>query len=254
LERVAAGELSPTEAAEQLADLDATATPSGPGSPTAASPGDQRRPAASVRIEGGFRSCRVLGDPAVAEAVVEGPHTVQREGDVLVVRADDVGSSGWSFTSFGRDVRRGSWGRRPLPLSVRVNPALPLEISLDASTVSVDGVHGPVAARIDAGSLRVTGSAAPLDLRVDAGLVVVDARLASGDSHVRCDVGDVKVILRPGSDVRVRANVDIGHVALGPHVDKGFHAGGAGRDLVVGAGTATLDIHGGIGRVKVETA
>jgi hypothetical protein len=70
--------------------------PDGPSEqgPSAGTAGIQR-----VRLVQTFRAARVVGDPDVAEAVVEGPHVAEREGDVLVVHGDDVpGAHGFVFS------------------------------------------------------------------------------------------------------------------------------------------------------------
>jgi hypothetical protein len=254
LQLVADGRLSPTEAAALLAsasDQEQEPSVSADGAPVAAPPSGPRL--TKVRVEGGLRRCKIVGDPSVAEVRVEGQHTIDRRGECIVINADDALGAGWSFASArGASLRLGR-DHRASSLSIRMNPTLALELAMDASTTSVDGVTGPIVAKVDAGSLAIKGSAAPVDLRVDAGVVAFDGRLADGNSRIRCDVGDVKILLRQGSDVRVTSNVDVGRISVGNSVDKGIRIGGSSRELVVGDGTATLDIQTGIGRVKVET-
>src|SRR5882672_6848386 len=104
LERVARGEITPTEAASLL---EAMESPS-PQSPTdEADPRDwardwERQPdwgpsppppppqagegaATRIRVSRSIGSADIIGDPSVREAVAEGPHMARREGDTLVI-------------------------------------------------------------------------------------------------------------------------------------------------------------------------
>jgi hypothetical protein len=98
LQEVADGKISPEDAVQLLdeAEEDADGDPEG---------AEQRRPSVDtagiqrVRLVQAFRQARVIGDADVAEAVVEGPHLVEREGDVLVVHGDGApGAHGFAFS------------------------------------------------------------------------------------------------------------------------------------------------------------
>src|SRR5262245_18254226 len=116
LQEVAAGRLSPEEAAALLdqaeraeqeqvsesgepSDEPATATGERPGEyapPPAGSDAGIKR----VRVVGNFRSARVVADPTVSEAIAEGPHIARREGDLLILESafDDSDMPGFVFT------------------------------------------------------------------------------------------------------------------------------------------------------------
>ncbi|MGH9129138.1 MAG: hypothetical protein ACRDY2_09260 [Acidimicrobiales bacterium] len=92
LEAVAAGRITPEEAAARLA---------------AGSEGVGLR---RVRVRAATRTVRVLGDPGVSEVAVEGLHEVRREGDTLVVSAHPAeGGGGFAFVppDLGRLVSEG---------------------------------------------------------------------------------------------------------------------------------------------------
>jgi hypothetical protein len=94
LQDVADGRIPPDEAARLLDEAGEPAAEGPEERPSVQAEGIER-----VRLVQAFRPARVVGDPDVAEAVVEGPHLVEREGDALVVHGDEVpGVGGFSFS------------------------------------------------------------------------------------------------------------------------------------------------------------
>src|SRR5262249_37359458 len=103
LERVARGELSPSEAASLLEEMDSGAPPERdprdwaadwaepastagtPPPPAAPTPGGAVR----RREVGSIGTADIIGEPSVREAVAEGPHVARREGDTLVIEGQD---------------------------------------------------------------------------------------------------------------------------------------------------------------------
>jgi hypothetical protein len=269
LERVARGELSPTEAASLLEEMESrsqepptqerdprdwaadwaeqpdwTPTP-----PPAAGPG-----AARIRVVRTIGTADIIGDPTVREAVAEGPHVARREGDTLVIEGHDDGFEigpgfrfGWHqgppnphrIRRHGRGFR---WGDTT-PLRVRVNPDLPLEVDAQAGKLRIRGVHGPIRANVQAGSTQISDFRAPLDVTAQAGSVVAHGRLDHGASRVRCEAGSLRIHLERGSSVRVTAHATLGKVRLGSDDPR--------MPWVVGAGEATLDIDATMGSVAV---
>jgi hypothetical protein len=272
LEAVAEGRMSPDEAAvrleqarrgpgaERAATLppDASSPPPGePGAGDAGSPGTETRVTA-VRITAAARTVRIIGDPGVSEAEIDGPHRAWREGDTLNISGgDDVAGEGFSFRSRRRRYRdwrdwpeMAEWRRITEPLIVRVNPRLAVEAELSAGSLSVLAMHGPVAADLAAGSARLEAVTGPLDVTARAGSVRIQGRLASGTSRIRCDAGSVTIRLDPGSSVRVRARVELGRVRF--HGDGGDLSGAC--DVVVGGGEGLLDIEAAMASVDITTS
>jgi hypothetical protein len=238
LTRVAAGELSPEEAAYELQELEsASASPAEPaGNVAVASAGAKR-----IRLIGNMGSVILLADAAVREASAQGPHTARREGDTLVIESNPE-SEGFRFGPFiGFNTRR---------LVVRVNPDLPIDADVSAGSLRVVDVRGPITANVQAGSVVIGGVASPIDLDVQAGSVRVSGRLTAGESRIRCRAGSVQVELEPGSSVRVRARNTLGKVTLpGGRVSTGLGADVA--EAVVGDGKGTLQIDAELGSVTV---
>jgi hypothetical protein len=248
---VAEGRLRPEEAATLLDEV------TGPTEERPASGPGLRR----VRLLGTFRLATVVGDPAVREAVADGPHSARREGDTLVLRSD-LDEDEWPGFSFGR-VHRPWWSwtgaepgwtaRWPRPLAVRMHPDLPLDVELTAGTLRFERLSGPLRVEVSAGSARLDDVRGPLDVSLSAGSVRVAGVLDRGASRIRCEAGSVHVHLEPGSSVRVRGRAELGRVTLPGERDATSWMIGAGsREVTVGAGAATLDVEAAMGSVVVS--
>jgi hypothetical protein len=257
LSRVAAGELNPEEAAKLLDEL-------GSGSPTQTATEQPRVPpyeplatgeVQKIRIVRSLGSARVSGDTSVREAVAEGPHRAERQGDAFVIHSDFDDDGGFVFN---RDRWRNwwQWDRyRMTPLDVRMNPGLPLEIQMQGGSMRVTDVHGPISGEVQAGSLTLSGTQGPLDLTVQAGNLRASGVLTTGSSRIRAEAGGIQLHLEKGSSVRVRAHSTMGHISLaGQQTDDVVVVGGGRRELVVGDGEAELELDATMGSIRVTTA
>src|SRR5215831_3697333 len=165
LERVARGELSPADGAALLEEMEAREATSAPTEdprdwtadwardsdwapqPPPAATGGAR--AERIRIVRAIGTADIIGDPTVLEAVAEGPHVARREGDTLVIEGeeDPFGMPGFHFAWGGRRLRANpGWRHRQhrgfpfgdlMPLRVRVNPDLPLEVESQAGKLKI---------------------------------------------------------------------------------------------------------------------
>jgi hypothetical protein len=227
------------------------------GDAGAAAPGSAAL-VAGVRISAAARTVRIIGDPSVNEAEIDGVHRAWREGDTLNISGgDDIGGQGFSFRSRRRSYRdwrdwpeMAEWRRITEPLVVRVNPRLAVVAELSAGSLSVLGINGPVTADLAAGSARLESVSGPLDVTARAGSVRIQGQLTSGTSRVRCDAGSVAIRLDPGSSVRVRAHVELGRVRM--HGQGGELSGAC--DVVVGGGEGLLDIEAAMASVDITAA
>jgi hypothetical protein len=230
LSRVAAGTISPEEAAAQLDGLgDETLT------------GTIKR----IRIGRQFGSVDIVGDAAVREAVAEGTHRARIDGDVMVIEAEPDEGPGGGF-AFGLALARRLGTDR---LHVRMNPQLGLELEVQAGSCRVRGVTGPIKAEVQAGSATIDGFQSPLTLSVQAGSVRANGCLRDGSSTITCEAGSVQLHLEHGSSVRISADSALGKVTL-PGVDAA--KGRASREAVVGDGRASLRIDTSMGSVHVS--
>jgi len=274
------GQSEPSERGDetgQEAGADGGAAPGGQSPPPAdGTEGTVRR----VRVEGSFRSARIIGDPTVREAVADGVHVARREGDLLIFESalDESGLPGFMFNR-GRwswrmtvppDVAARAHPRHPpwagrwrageeawqrpwsqSQLTVRMRPDLPLEVELSAGTLRTHGVTGPLHFDVRAGSARIEGAHGPLDATVAAGSIRVDALLRAGESRIRCDAGSVRVHLEHGSSVLVRARAELSHLSLPDRGVVRTWSGGEREEVKIGDGAATLDIDANMSSIGV---
>lgn len=250
IEAVARGEISPQEAAEQLAEATGPLPPAVAPAPL---PPPQPDPSlTTVRVIADFGEIRVYGDASVNGAVADGPHTARQEGSQLVIAADLTGMGGFVFGRRGR-VRLGlGAGRHDDRIVVRMNPRLALELECRAGALRVEGVEGPIRCDVSAGDVRIDGFRSPIDISVQAGQLRAAGLLDRGESRIRCQAGQVRLDLERGSSVRIRAGARFGSVDLDDgHQSVGI--GGGTHERVVGAGTGLLEIDAALGHVEVRS-
>jgi len=291
---VAAGRIDPGRAAEMLDDLpkggagpaeapaadgDASvadrwgvsgAGPGGPdvagaaaGSSSAAGPSTSARPSVQgverVRVTASARPVRIVGDPTVATATVDGPHTVTVEAGVLRVEAGSPAAGPQASGSYAYERKTGlsRWlsqaGSVGVPLTVRMNPVLVADAEVLAGSLEMVGLTGPIAFSVTAGSMRLRDCSGVANGVVRAGSATLEVRPTVGAWTVRVESGSVDVHLLPGSDVRVNGQADLGEfkvrAADGTLV---LHKTDRLPEYLLGAGTATLDLHIAMGSAKVR--
>ncbi|HXA43352.1 MAG TPA: hypothetical protein VNV65_10635 [Candidatus Solibacter sp.] len=247
LTQVAAGTMTPAEAATRLEEVERAQSQASAAPVGASAPGDIR----GVRITSSYGRIVVLGDASVAQARIEGPHVARTENGVLVIETDDSGEGNFWFG--GREG--GHWwdNFRWPPITVWMNPQLELWVSTDAGGVTVTNVLGPIHAEVQAGSLAVNGFGGPLDLLASAGSIRGEGTLRQGASRIKCDMGSVRLALAPGSDVRVSAVTELGKVSIDNGTEHPSRAARWGDrvEAVYGAGSASLDIESQMGSITV---
>jgi hypothetical protein len=262
LTRVAHGELTPEEGASLLDELDRERAGRSDHTQTATEDRPQTSVASTalekVRVERSFGSVTVIGDPSVKEAVAEGPHKAERVGGLLVIKSSFEDDGGFVFSRGDRRRWRLEGFHSHAPafrgLELRMNPELALEVVSQAGSVRIQGVSGPIKAEVQAGSATADDFRGPLDISVQAGSFRGRGILAAGGSRIRSEAGTVRLHLQEGSSVKVRARSQMGRIVLGEQTgDDVFVLGGGGRELVIGAGEATLDLDATMGSVRVTT-
>jgi hypothetical protein len=228
LSRVAAGTITPEEAASQLDSLrDDEPEDSG-----------IRR----VRIDKQLGPLEVVGDPGVKDAVADGPHQARIDGDTMVIEGEGFDHPGSFIFGFNHNDPHGR-------LLVRVNPSLALDLQVQAGNCRVRGVKGPIHANVQAGSATIEGFAKPFDFTVQAGSVKASGCCDEGESRIACDAGSVNLHLERGSSVRVKARAHLGKIALPG--DTAVAGSRASQDVTIGGGVGTLVIDSNLGSVKV---
>jgi hypothetical protein len=206
-----------------------------------------------VRVASIIGSAEVVGDPSVAYAVAEGPHSARQDGDTMVIEQGALDEND-NFT-FSRGDRRFvinslDFGRRKM--RVRMNPDLALSAHVNAGSLRIEGVHGPIEGEVLAGSCRISDFVGPLDLAIQAGNLSASGRLDRGASRVRCEMGNVAIHLETGSSVKVTARTTMGKVAVDSGGGEPTILGQSGKQVVVGSGAGSLDIDCTMGNVRVS--
>jgi hypothetical protein len=274
LEDVAAGRVDPDAAARRLQTGPPPAGPTGPApeapswgtppgepygsgvkldkAPPSAGSGEQAVERIVVSVAAG--KLVLVGDPTVATAEAQGPVVATREGSTMRLDNRPIGDAGFRFERGDREDRGWRRWRHAFPntetITVRINPNIPVELSVAAGSAQVTGLHGGLTFGVDAGSLRAFDGAGPLEGRVASGSVQVEWLVRDGASSLRAELGSLKVRLLPGSDVTLSARAEMGSAELGPDAVRGDDGR---RRIKVGSGRATLDIDVDLGSVKVHT-
>jgi hypothetical protein len=265
---VAAGRLSPTEAAAAIAEIqtdrpsddadvwaDVTDRPADAPAAHLEPPTTSTLPASveptKVVIRAVGHRVRVVGEPSVSAVSVDGPHVVRRDGDTLTVASEgEFGTSLDGFTLIrSRSVsdlrdRLLGLGRE---LSVRVNPQLAVDVEVTAGSLSVERLPRLAQVRVTAGSAKLLDSDGPLDVLVQAGSAKVSFRPTAGRSRLRVESGSLDVVLLTGTDARVRSDAQAGRVAW-----QGSQHHGSAEEVVLGRGSAVVSLEAVMGAVQVR--
>jgi len=226
-----------------LPPVDQPAEPAGeepPYEPTDANPpkADKINGISKVLIRATGRKVRILPDPVVSTAAAEDVHQVKRSGSTLEIVGDKefsgvIDALSWVKSVRGMDdVKALGIGK---DLTVRVNPALEVDIDLKGCQLSVEGLPRIGKVRLTAGGATITGARTLADLLLQMGQVTVSGRFTEGWSRIRCESGQVVVEVARDSDVLIRADAQVGRVSW-----EGCEA--PDGELKVGAGTAHLDL------------
>lgn len=254
LTQVAAGTITAEEGAARLESLAAVESPS-PAEPTLATAANQVATSDTrrIRVLSLIGSAEIVGDPSVAYVVAEGPHHARQEGDTMIIDLSPLEES--DHFTFGRGGRRvvingADFQRRKL--TIRMNPKLALSASVQAGSVRIEGVHGPIDGEVQAGNCQIAGFRGPLNFVIQAGNLSASGRLDNGASKVRCEMGSVKINLEKGSSVRVTARTTLGKVRIDSEGSEQVMLGQTGKDVTVGTGAASLDIECTMGNVRVS--
>ena len=252
LEAVADGTLAPEAAAALLGDPHRDGAERHTRRSTRAEETDAG--VGRVRVKGVGAAITIVGDPDVATIDVVGDHQLWNEGTTLVIRVDDAAlerSRDGGRRSRPRTRRRNSApGTHQGPrATIRMNPELTLRLVAYLSAVEITSMTGAVDAKLNMGLLTLREVDAPFDASVRGGRLKVSGRLVSGSSTIRTSMSKVDVMLDPRSDVTVSAAMERGSLVL--HDPEGRPTT---TQLVVGSGSAGLDLRGRMGAITVGVA
>ena len=257
LNLVRAGSISAEEGAARLDALagEAAAPPAPAAAPARTAVSAPAAVAAkSVKVLSQFGSAEVVADPTVAAAVAEGPHRVRIDGDTMIIehvpfQEEDT----FTFGMAGRRIEINGFDfKTRRNMKVRMNPNLPLNASVQAGSLRVEGVHGPITAEVQAGSCTVNDFRSPINVVAQAGSVTASGCIDSGTSKVRCEMGSIRIFLDKQSSVKITARTTMGKIAIDDESGERAIAGHGGKEVTVGTGVASLDVEGTMGNVRIS--
>jgi len=243
LSQVAAGTLSAEEGASRLEALE-TEPPIPPTSRPSPIP-ETGATVMQVRVSARLGNTEIIGDPSVSYVVAEGPHRARQEGETMIIEQSTL-DEGATF-EFSRQQSRVRIPRVNIgdKLVVRMNPGLALAARTQAGNLEINGLKAAVVAEVQAGNCDIADFRGPLNLKVTAGNVTAKGHLDSGASTIRCQMGEVRVVLDKASSVRIRARTTMGEIAYENVEPSGKSEG------IVGSGAGTLECDCTMGTIRI---
>jgi hypothetical protein len=202
----------------------------------------------SVRAVG--RRVRILGETSVATLSADGPHVLRRNGSVLEVSSD--GELGASLDGFSilRSAPRSLDDFRSLGLGkelfLRVNPNLIVDVEVTAGSLNTEGVPHLGKVRVTAGAAKLLDVAEINDALIQAGQATIKGTIKTGRNRIRAESGTLSISLADDSNVTVTGEAQLGKISWA-----GGHSG-AGDEVVMGGGSARLDIEVVMGHAQVR--
>lgn len=255
LDDLAAGRIDAAEAARRIEAAKAVwsqppRTPPAPEPPReepGTAGGAAGRGVERVSIRSVGRRVRVVGDPAVAGASVEGPHVLRRVGGTLEITSEGQGNplEGFNLLRLPRSIEELKSMGLGSELVVHVNPSLAVDAEVTASGFASEGVPNFGRIRVTAGGASLKGVRQATDVLVQAGSATIEGTFSGGRSSVRCESGALTVVLADGANVTVRGRAQMGRVSWpgegSASVDEWVVGNGSGRlEVEVAMGMATI--------------
>jgi hypothetical protein len=279
LRRVAAGEITPEQALALLGGP-ASAEPGSPHStalPPEPEPGAPRpspaqagfgterandEPVTTIRLKTSYRSIHLLADPAVAQVHVVGDHAIRHDGPALVIETagpladeqagpDDARGSGRFSFSLPRTI---AWAKnwREHQLTIRVNPALLIELDVTGVDIKATGLKTGLRARLVASSLRGDKLHGPLQVDALTSSVKLTA-VPTGESRIFCESSSMRLTLATGSDLILSTTNRMSRLALPERPVSTLPFEGQSTELTLGSGRDRLTLEAVTSSVTVQT-
>jgi hypothetical protein len=202
----------------------------------------------SVRAVG--RRVRIIGETAVATLAADGPHVLRRNGSVLEVSSD--GELGASLDGFSilRGVPRNMEDIRALGLGkellLRVNPSIVVDVEMTAGNLNTERVPHLGKVRVTAGGAKLLDVTEINDALIQAGSATIKGAIKTGRNRIRAESGSLSITLHDDSNVTVKGEAQLGRISWA-----GGHTG-AGDEVVMGNGSARLDVEVVMGHAQVR--
>jgi hypothetical protein len=260
LRQVAAGELTPEQALHQLNPP----APENEASHEAVSESDE--PVTSIQLKTSYRSVQVISDPTVAQIHVLGDHSLRHQGSILQVStagplddeeraaaAQRPGSSTSGRFSFSDLPRTIAWARswRDHQLTVRVNPALAVELDVTGADVKLTGFESRVRAHLVASSLKADKLHCEFDIEAFSSSIKLTA-IPTGNSRLYCESSSVRLSLPTGADVKITATNRMGRLVLPERPPSTLPFEGETSEVTIGEGREQLRLEAVMSSVSVN--
>lgn len=195
------------------------------------------------------RRVRLIGDPAIPTAVVEGKHTMRRSGNTIEITSEGYlapNIDGVSITHPPRsldDLKGFGLGKT---LTVRVNPAIVVDAEVTAGALSSKKLPRLGKIRVTAGGAKLVDVVEVADALIQAGNATLAGPIGVGRSRVRVESGNLFVNLSPQANVSVKADSNLGLITW-PGENSGQF-----DEYIVGNGAGRLDIGVVVGHASVR--
>ena len=186
------------------------------------------------------RRIRLIGDPTVAVAEVEGSgHTMRRIGNCLEIRVEGYlvpSADGFRLTSPPKsleDLKSLDVGLGKT-LKIKVNPSILVDLEITAGSLTTKKVPRLGKVRVTAGGANLTGVVSMSDVLVQAGNASVSGAISEGRNKIRVESGNLTLTLSASSNVSIKADSNIGVVS--------WPGDGNFDEYIIGQGSARLDV------------
>ena len=195
------------------------------------------------------RRVRIVGESSVATLAADGPHVLRRNGSVLEVSSDgELGASldGFSILKAPRNLdefRSLGLGKE---LFLRVNPDIEVDVEVTGGSLNTERVPRLGKVRLTAGAAKLLDVEVIKDALIQAGQATVKGTITRGRSRIRAESGSLSIQLTDASNVTVHGESQLGKVSW-----SGGHSG-AGDEVVMGNGSARLDVEVVMGHASVK--
>ena len=195
------------------------------------------------------RRVRIVGESSVATLAADGPHVLRRNGSVLEVSSDgELGASldGFSILKAPRNLdefRSLGLGKE---LFLRVNPDIEVDVEVTGGSLNTERVPRLGKVRLTAGAAKLLDVEVIKDALIQAGQATVKGTITRGRSRIRAESGSLTIHLSDASNVTVHGESQLGKVSW-----SGGHSG-AGDEVVMGNGSARLDVEVVMGHASVK--
>jgi hypothetical protein len=197
---------------------------------------------------------------------VVGDHSIRHEGAALVIstagplddderdsseRSDQRGSGRFSFNHLPRTI---AWAKawREHQLTVRMNPALLLDLDVTGADIKTSGLEAGLRMRLVASSFRGDKVHCPMDVEAISSSVKLTG-VPTGDSRINCESSSVRLSLSAGSDLKIIATNRMSRLVLPDRAPSTLPFEGESIETTIGDGRDRLTLEALMSSVTVNT-